>query len=538
MIPTGSALALVLTILLPEVTSYTRCPGIQYCNCSAGTEQPVIAKDTKKHAFAIIECSGDLRFRKLDFSGIKKNAIRTLRLRNTTQKNFNQNTFKGLNLEVLVISDQVSTFDNRSLESISKTLNTLKLENVNISRIWNLNFLGNLSRLETLYLDKNGIYPERFPDNVFRKLNLTSLKYLSLRHCGIARMSDKALEGLSTLETLDLSHNHLPTVPKTILLLRDLKMINLSYNDRLIYVEEKAFLTLHKLEEIDLSNTGVNTLLEGSFDGLENCLKNIHLHHAKMAHGYFSTMRKLRQLKGLDISYNHITEMTNTSFVGFWSLEELDISGQRDHKGNIVANFVDSAFRGLEVKLRKLKMRDLQMTSLPLAALSPLRYLHVLDISDNNFTEIYEDFFYGVKASIIYVQNCSVSDVLNDAFENLYHGVTICFDNNNITNISFILDTPPCQFRKLSFKSNPVSCDCDVVEIASTSRVPDLTGACADVLYGGMDLARVYELSVARNICDTTQFLNISGCSYMMTSCSSCLEHSLFLFGLLMIILR
>ena len=502
-------------VVIQEVTSISGCPDIKHCVCSRnqGTK--------KKNVFENVECFGEFSFKDFNTPSIRKNGILSLNLRNTSERNLTNRTFRNMKLEELYISDQATTFSNTSFDSLSETLHILYLENVNISRTWILDFLRNMTVLDTLYLDRNGIYPERFPDHVFSKLNLTSLTYLSLRNCGVAQMSDQALHGLESLESLDLSNNHLPTVPKTILLLRNLKKIDLSHNARLIYVEDRAFMTLQRLEEIDLSHTGVNTLLEDSFEGLEECLQIITIHHAKMAHGYFSTMRKLRHLIHLDISYNYITEMHNTSFLGFSSLQELDVSGQRDEKGEAATNFIDSTFRGLETKLLVLKMRDLQMTSLPLAALTSLRILHVLDVSDNNFTELYESFFYGVRSETIYVQNCSIGYVNKDAFDTVSSGVNIYLDNNNIKNISFILDTAPCQFRKLSFTYNPVQCDCDVIEIASSNMVPELVGACADELYRGENLAGLHEFPIARNGCDAEHFQNSSLCTYMIVRSTS-----------------
>lgn len=504
-------------ILILEVTSFSPCPGNKQCNCSRDFGK---SEKRQENAFDTVECSGEIRLPNIS-PNIRKASVFSLTLRNTSEKSLTANSFKNMKLEKLSVTDQVTSFANNSLSKLAKTLKVLHLQNVNISKTWKLDFLQDLSSLEALSLDRNGIYPEHFPDHVFNKLNLTSLTFLSLQDCGIALMFDQALYGLDTLEVLDLSNNHLSTVPKTILLLQNLKKIDLSHNMRLIYVEDQAFKTLKRLEEIDLSHTFINTLLEDSFYGLEECLQIIRLHHAKMAHGYFSTMRMLQKLRLLDISYNYITEMHNTSFIGFYSLQELDISGQRDVKGDAGTTIIDSAFRGLETKLLSLKLRDLQMTSLPLAALSSLRYLHILDVSDNNFTEVYESFFYGIKAKTIIANNCSISQIHKDAFTSLSPGVNFYFDNNHIKNISFILEMEPCEFRTLSLKNNSVECDCDVIDIASSNRVPDLIGTCADSLYRGENFVHLRELPIARNICDSEHFQNNSQCVFSYDSSKS-----------------
>ncbi|XP_045201596.2 leucine-rich repeat-containing G-protein coupled receptor 4-like [Mercenaria mercenaria] len=334
-------------------------------------------------------------------------------------------------------------------------------------------------------------------------------------------MSGKALEGLPNLEILDLSHNYLPMVPDAILLLRKLRKLNLSFNKRLIYVHDYAFKPLRYLEEIDISNTDLSTVSEFAFFGLENSLKTLQLHHALLQDGHFSSMKELKRLKTIDISYNKIVEMHNTSFEGFVALEELDISGQSDIRSGVPyrLGFIDSVFKGVERKLKTLRIRDLGMDySLPLGALKSLQRLETLDASRNEFTEIYESFFYGIKARNIYLTDMEINSVSNFAFETLRPGVNIYFDRNNITNISFVLDTPICLFEKLSLIGNPLTCGCDVIEIAATNRISELIGTCADDFYRGENIKALPELDIAMINCDTKGYKKITHCSYINRS--------------------
>ncbi|KAH3741213.1 hypothetical protein DPMN_047933 [Dreissena polymorpha] len=422
----------------------------------------------------------------------------------------------------LKIADQYTHIDKNAFVSLQNTLTNISLININVSRTWNLDFLRDL-HIKYLSLNRNGNYPEHLPDAMFRNLNLTELRFLSMQDCGIVEIMDDSFAGLVSLETLDLSHNNIPQIGKWIQVLTNLKTVNLSHNGRLIYVGDNAFYTLHKLETLDLSHTGINAILESAFVGLENSLKVLSIHHAQLQHGHFSTMRILRKLQSLDISYNKIVEMHNTSFIGFASLQELDISGQRDRQGREVVslNFIDSVFRGLEQTLKVLNLRDLMLTSVPLAALSPLINLEVIELSDNDFTEIYEDFFYGVHASTIYMKHMKVNEVSSDAFRTNTRGLHVVFDDNDIANLSFILDTDRCKFRRISFLDNPVQCDCDVLEIVSTKRVSEIIGACHDGIFRGEELSTLHKLPVTKTICDTQSFENVTtNCVYATRSCA------------------
>ncbi|XP_052785121.1 leucine-rich repeat-containing G-protein coupled receptor 4-like [Mya arenaria] len=507
----------VIALTVSTVMS-SMCPkSMMSCDCRNDNKW----SETNEDGLLLVDCFGDVDNLQDELNVYANKSIRKLLIENTTATHMTAEIFSDLKIGILTIKNQVTKIESDTFKPISDTLTSLRLLGVNISKSWKLDFLQDLN-IESLYLDRNGLYPEHFPDFVFANFSLNSLKLLSLRHCKIVEIMEDAFLGLDGLETLDLTHNNIPKVAKWLLRLTNLKKINLSYNHRLIYIGDYAFKTLSKLEEIDLSHTGINAILEFAFVGLENSLQSLQLHHAELQHGHFSTMKKLRKLKRLDISYNQIVEMHNTSFIGFASLEELDISGQREiHLRTVeTVNFVDSVFRGLERKLKVLKIRDLMMTSLPLAALSSLHSLQEIDASENEFTEIYEDFFYGVKARVIHLTNMQINEISPDAFIGFKLGAEVNFDNNEISNISFVLNTQRCQFRKLSFINNPISCDCDVVKIASTNRVSDLSGTCADGYFKRENLAHVHELPLAFNICDTTDYRNISNCKYMVSNSS------------------
>ncbi|XP_060568792.1 chaoptin-like [Ruditapes philippinarum] len=503
-------------ILLDKGALSIACEGLQSCDCRRERDWLQDGSDS----YGVIECEGDMDMTSFNFSWYsKKTDLQEIIFTNTSIRSIGKNVFNGMKqIKTLKIQNQTIKIHADAFAPLGDNLEHVSLININISRDWKLDYLKHLENLETLYLDKNGQYPEHFPKHVFRNISLTSLKHLSLRYCKIAIMTREGLEGLPNLEVLDLSHNYLPTVPDAIIQLRKLRKLNLSFNKRLIYVHDYAFKPLKYLEEIDISNTDLSTISEFAFYGLENSLTNLHLHHALLQDGHFHSMKELKRLKFIDISYNRIVEIHNTSFEGFVALDELDISGQSDIKDGVPykLGFIDSVFKGVERKLKILHIRDLGMdSSLPLGALKSLQRLETLDASMNKFTEIYEEFFYGIKAKNIYLTDMEISSISNFAFENLRPGVSIYFDRNNVTNISFVLDTPICLFKKLSLTGNPITCECDVIEIAATNRVSDIVGTCADNFYRGENIKTIHEMDIAKVNCDTKGYKKITHCSYI-----------------------
>ena len=508
---------LILLIAIPHLQSSSphlhtfQCPDVESCECQKervkGQDGGVFSND--------VECRGFLDINDLNSTNLQNVVVNQLMFDNVTfgTKFLEKEVFSGLNVESLKIKRTRFQFQNDSLSLLKPSLRHLSLYDVGIDFKTRFGYLEGFSELETLEFEKNGEFPLHFRSHVFANLTLVSLKKLTLRNCEIAKIYDSAFKGLPNLETLDLSYNKLSSIPGTILLLQHLRKIILSYNSVLYYIHDMAFVSLNKLEEIDISHTILNTIATEAFYGLENSLKRLKLDHGQLPYGPFLSLKNLRNLRVLDISYNKIIEMHNTSFEGFQSLEELDISGQFDEENRQQSfTFVDSMFRGVENTLKVLKIRHLGLEELPLSALSMLR-LRQLDASENKFVQIYEDFFAHISAQSITLTDMAIDDISAEAFDSL-RGVTIIFDRNDITNISFINDVEPCTFNKLSFMGNPIYCDCDVVEIIFTNRVPEMIGACANKEFRGRNLQQLPNTNGALDMCDTSKLKKIEYCSF------------------------
>ena len=520
--------ATFILLIIPEVLTF-QCPDVVSCDCRQ--------KQTSHEISNTVECHGDIQLNTLNSTDLQNSPITELILNNVTVDTniLDKNLFDGLNVNKIKIKSTRLKFEQDSFSLLKPSLRHLALFDVGIKFATSLDFLQGFSALETLELDKNGEFPVHFPSIVFANLSLDSLKKLSLRDCGIAKIEDSAFEGFPNVEILDLSYNKLPAIPGAILLLKNLRKLTLAHNSVLYYIHDQAFVSLNKLQRIDMSHTALHTIGLAAFYGLERSLRILQLNHGKLPYGPFSSLKNLQELRLLDISYNNIVEMHNTSFEGFQSLEELDISGQFD-EANLEHSFtfVDSMFLGVESQLQVLRIRHLGLESLPLNALSRLRALRELDASENKFVEIYESFFDHISARTIKITDMGINEISKDAFDHL-RGVNIIFDRNNITNISFIKDVAPCTFNKLSFIGNPISCDCDVVEIVFTNRVGDLVGTCANKAYRGQNLKHLDKSNKALDTCDTSKLEKIEYCKYT-NAAPAVISLSIAIFKLLLLI--
>ncbi len=131
------------------------------------------------------------------------------------------------------------------------SLKTLLLRNTGNAYVLRANLFRNLSQLESLYLDNSSVVIE--PES-FKGLN--SLTKLSMRHTRLGvnggydstysrvYLTKAAMAGLSNLRIIDFSHTH----PVS--------------NAHLppFYFENKVFGNLPKLEKIDLTNFGLETV--------------------------------------------------------------------------------------------------------------------------------------------------------------------------------------------------------------------------------------------------------------------------------------
>ncbi|XP_060084063.1 leucine-rich repeats and immunoglobulin-like domains protein 3 [Ylistrum balloti] len=378
-------------------------------------------------------------------------------------------------LQLDLSHNKFTKISDNAFTHLRATLQTLYLENVGLD-FNNLNFLTNMTKLQSLYLGSNGKYPLHLDGEPFFGLNLRSLKYLGLNKCEMALAKENIFEGLENLTHLDLSGNMLHVIPSAILKLTSLVSINLSQNIKLDHIQDRAFVMLSNLKEINLRGTDLRIIAAKAFSGLEETLETLLISNARLPGGYFWIMalRPLRTLKILDFSYNKINHISNDTFGSLQSLQELDMSG------NPLLEFTDNMFEGIELTLKRLIIRDMRLKRLPTDAIVTLRHLDVLDASDNMFPTLFDNFFSGLRARVLVMKNSHIMSVSPGAFHGLKGPLSIIMDGNNISDLSFLHDLSPYLVSSLSVSDNPLMCDCTVLGIVHFKIAGQVHGTCAD----------------------------------------------------------
>ncbi|KAK3101752.1 hypothetical protein FSP39_006116 [Pinctada imbricata] len=220
------------------------------------------------------------------------------------------------------------------------------------------------------------------PWNIFK--NQLSLERLVLHK--IRNIPFDLINNTGTLDFLDMSYSELLTIPPgSLSSLSSLKTLILR-GTNLTSIAKNSFKGLNSLIKLDLSNNKISVLNAYTFSSVRNTL--VHL----------------------DLSGNQIKSLTNSAFLGMFSLETLDVSR------NVIDSLSESAFNDqgklLVLRLNKNKIwnvpdyvlryqRNLldlnlatnNLTNLPKRLLQNTRSLQKLDVSENPLSTFPKDFF-------------------------------------------------------------------------------------------------------------------------------------------------
>ncbi|TGL34766.1 leucine-rich repeat domain-containing protein [Leptospira koniambonensis] len=182
--------------------------------------------------------------------------------------------------------------------------------------------------LELSEVEKNEItelelkYLTEFPIELFKFKNLKSL---TLAGNGLTEMDCKSIEGLKSLETLNLSKNKFNTVPECLLQLQSLKKLNLSYNP--LKTIPSSVLKLDSIIELDLNDAQISEIS----DRVPNWSRLTHLYLSGNRIKRFPlSWGNLKSLSYIDLNENRLKKppeyLSNIKNLEYISLEENEIS--------------------------------------------------------------------------------------------------------------------------------------------------------------------------------------------------------------------
>lgn len=221
-------------------------------------------------------------------SGILPNTLKSLSLHHNTLQSLNNSLLNLYDLEWLLIS-----YNNiKTLNDELTGLRNLELLYADGNQIETLDdSLYNCTKLKRLILSKNRI--SSLVDN-FIGLDLSEL---DLSYNLLTELFDTEFQSLINLKTLDLSHNQIHSLGKSLTYLKNVQSLNLAGN-QLTEIDE-SFNCLNKLKSLDLSG---NLLENLDFFNIEQQPENCHF-------------RDNNPLKNIDISKNPLQCTNNVSLV-------------------------------------------------------------------------------------------------------------------------------------------------------------------------------------------------------------------------------
>ncbi|XP_012256387.1 protein flightless-1 isoform X2 [Athalia rosae] len=247
----------------------------------------------------------------------------------------------------------------------------LKLDKTNLSEI--PEEMGKLLKLEHLSLVKNKL------ERLYGELTeLGCLRTLNIRHNNIKSSGiPTELFHLEELTTLDLSHNNLKEVPEGLEKAKSLLNLNLSYN-HIETIPNTLFIHLTDLLFLDLSHNQLETLPPQT-RRLAN-LQTLNLNHNPLGHFQLRQLPSLMNLTTLQMRDTQRT-LSNipSSLESLTNLQELDLSQNELPR-------VPDALYSLP-NLRRLNLSDNQITELS-TAIDFWQKLETLNLCRNKLTTL------------------------------------------------------------------------------------------------------------------------------------------------------
>ncbi|KAI5698515.1 hypothetical protein M8J76_015398 [Diaphorina citri] len=349
------------------------------------------------------------------FNGLAK--IHILNLGYNRLNKLNSDTFQGAEkLEYLDMSNNYfDLFPSIALKSLT-ALKHLNLSANMISKI-EISDISSLGKLEVLDLSRNNIahlHPGMF-------INLKALRYLDL---GI---EENALNGLQSLEMLNLQDNNLLSIPASALLsLPRLAALKLDYNritavspDLLKLIATRltilglaknvirelpadVFRDFQKLKSLDLNG---NFLINLESTGLEDTLDNLNVRDNQIT-TLSSSALNYKLLTKLDLSHNNLKELEPTAFTNVPTLLHLNLS------------------------------RNAHLSSLPVGGFDPLKKLEVLDLAATGLKSIPQyQFDELLNLKYLCLAHNHLTEIPEMMFKNLLNLTYLDLSNNNIVNL-------------------------------------------------------------------------------------------------------
>ncbi|KAL1452908.1 hypothetical protein WDU94_007093 [Cyamophila willieti] len=413
--------------------------------------------------------NADIPIRRLDFSG---NALRRLSdklfspHRDTLQELrladnlfgdslnpiFSTSEFHGLaNLRILDLSDnQIKAIEegilkgcdnllelrldhNRFTAIPSVSLNgpkSLRILSMAYNRIGLLKADSFLSQrwLERIILRGNRLTTiEGGAFNALAKIHILNLSYNRLNKLNSDTFQENALNGLQSLEMLNLQDNNLLSIPATALMsLPRLAALKLDYNRITAVQPELLKLIASRLTIFGLAKNVIRELAPDVFRDFQK-LKSLDLNGNFLIN--LETTGLEESLDNLNVRDNQLTTVSSSA-LNYRMLTKLDLSR------NNLKEFDSTVFSNVPTLLHLNLSRNSHLTSLPSGVFDPLRKLEILDLSSTGLKQI-PQFTFDELFALKYLNLAQnhLTEIPEMMFKNLLNLTYLDLSNNNIVNL-------------------------------------------------------------------------------------------------------
>lgn len=310
------------------------------------------------------------------------------------------------------------------------------------------------------FLDLSSNHLLTIPANTFH--NQDKLQELHLNRNKIGTFTNQTFSGLTTLTSLNLRENLFTTL------------------------SAYTFSTLIKLEELNLGKNQIASIDANAFNGLKN-LRVLYLDDNTLTMVPSQPFAEVPALAELHLGLNSFAAIEADAFEQLRGLSLLDLNGAG------VVNVSVDAFRGLENSLRKLDLSDNRLKQIPTEALSILARLEKLSLGQNEFETISEGALAGLAnlrsldvtgshalhlieanafstntnlETLTFVSNIELKEIEIGAFSGLPHLKHCDFHENGLSTL------PENLFKwkaleTVDFTGNPLICDCRILWLRS-----------------------------------------------------------------------
>ncbi|KAG8310793.1 hypothetical protein J6590_056630 [Homalodisca vitripennis] len=300
----------------------------------------------KTFNFASLDQVGTLASFRLNMS---YNSLRQLEL-NTTFTG--RETITHANIKVLDMSHNNITHIGRGfLRPVERSLTHLYLAHNWLSNATR-DVFGNMQHLQWLDFNHNNLYEVDF--DTFRNTKKLQVLYMSWNH--LHDIPAELFRGLVNLRVVDVSGNRLRSLPDSLFSEDGLERVSAAWNQ------------LSRMPVTTFSPAAAATLCE--LDLSHNAIATLHAPE---------TFSRFRSLMSLDLSFNRLLRLEDSTFASMPRLASLELS----HNTELSLEPRGRSFIGLDDTLNYLGLRNVSLSSIPEL---PLPNLHTLQLSWNTIS--------------------------------------------------------------------------------------------------------------------------------------------------------